>query len=531
MNFSYRKPALPCLAFLLLTSFATAADPSVLSPHEATHLGLEQAWGKTLQAGSGFGRLVDITLHVDETRSRKYIDIFDGDQLVWRTPTDRLDPVRGRPMGEEAVRKAAERELIFLKARGIKGEIREKVVPQIWLYALGTDGTVQALDAETGETIWVERAGDPRQPKFSLGVDDDYVSFLCGATLIQLNAVTGGLVNTEPCKTVPMGGATIVGQYVMNPSTTGIEGHFLEDITEPPYLSMTSGHAIAKPRRFPKADMLVWPTSNELVYCMEVTATPSEMFQIQTTGNVNGRVETVGEDRIYFSTAGGHVHGFKVTRIATPLWQYSTGEPMVGDVIALDKNVYATSSYGNLYAFDAASGQLAWKNPASRVEEVLGSIGDALIVRDSSNHLTVINALNGSRAATALQSTLHRTIVNRGTDRIYLVSDTGFVQCLRPIGRELPDVKLAIEFKTETESSEPSKPAAPKPSNDNPFGAPAPGGADPFGAPAGGGDPFGAPAGGADPFGAPAGGADPFGAPAGGGAMDNADPFGAANPF
>lgn len=517
MNFSYRTPALPCLAFLMFATLATAADPAVLSTTDATHLGLEQAWGKTLQAGSGVGRLVDIVLHVDETRSRKYIDIFDGETLVWRTPTDRLDPVSGLPMGEDAVQKSAQRELIFLKARGIKGEIREKVVPQIWLYALGADGTVQAIDAETGETIWVQRAGDPTQPKFSLGVSDQYVSFLVGATLVQLDAANGDIVEIEPCKTVPMGGATIVGGYVMNATTAGIEGHLLSDITEPPYLSMTYGHVLAKPRRFPKSDRLVWPTSEQQVYCMEVTASPSELFRIQTAGNVNGRVEAVGEDLIYFSSAGGTVYGFKVTRIATPLWQYSTGEPMVGDVVALEKNIYATSSYGNLYAFDAASGQLAWKSPAPRVMDVLGSIGDALIVRDLSNRLAVINALNGARAATATQTLLHHAVVNRGTDRVYLVSDTGFVQCLRPIGRELPEVKIAIEFKPETESTQPEKPAAPKPTNENPFGAPA------------GGDPFGAPAGG-DPFAAPAGG-DPFAAPAGGGAMDNADPFGAANPF
>ncbi|QDV69937.1 outer membrane biogenesis protein BamB [Rosistilla carotiformis] len=519
MNFSYRNPVLPCLAFLLLTSIAHGDNPAVLSSHEATHLGLEQAWGKTLQAGSGVGRLVDIALHVDETRSQKFIDIFDGEKLVWRTPTDRLDPVSGKPIGEEAVRKAAERELLFLKARGIKGEIREKVIPQIWLYALGADGTVQALDAETGETVWVQRAGEPRQPKFSLGVDDRYVSFLSGATLVQLDALKGSIVNIEPCKTVPMGGATIVGDYVMNPSTVGIEGHWLDDITEPPYLSMTSGHAIAKPRRFPKSKRMAWPTSEGLVYCMEATGSPSELFRIQSAGNVNGRVEAVGEDLMFFSSAGGSVYAFKVARSATPLWQYSTGEPMVGDVIALDKNIYATSSYGNLYAFDASSGQLVWKTPASRIKEVIGSIGDALIARDSSNHLAIVNALNGSRAATAMSTILHRTIVNRGTDRVYLVSDTGYVQCLRPIGRELPELKIAVEFKPEAETEEPTKPAAPKTNNENPFGAPAAGA-----------DPFGAPAGGADPFGAPAGGADPFGAPAGGG-MDNADPFGAANPF
>ncbi|MEZ6090290.1 MAG: PQQ-binding-like beta-propeller repeat protein [Pirellulaceae bacterium] len=509
-------------ASLVASRPLVAVDPAVLSPIEATHLGLEEAWGKTLRAGSGYGRLVDIVLHVDETRSRKYIEIYNGENLVWRTATDQLDPVSGRPIGEELTRKAAERELLFLKAKNIKGEIREKVIPQIWLYALGKDGTVQAIDAETGESIWVERAGHPLQPKFGLGVGDEYVTFISGSTLVQLEASTGSIIGTEPCETIPMGGTSIAGDYVLFVTSRGIEGHLLSNISDQPYFSITSGYAIAKPRRFPKADRLVWPTSKGFVYCMELEGNnPSELFRIQAKGNVNGRVETVGQDRMYFSSSLGYVYGFQIARSAKPLFQVSTGEPMVGDTIAFDENVYFTSSYGNLYAVKATDGSLAWNSPAPRVEEVIGSIGDALLVRDVGNRLAVLSARTGSLAAIASQTTLHRTIVNRLTDRVYLIGDTGYVQCLRPIGRELPEVKVTIEFKPEESAAEPAKPEPAAPDDGIPFGAPAADPADPFGA----GNPFGgaAPAGGND--------ADPFGAPNAADDGMGADPFGAGNPF
>ena len=108
------------------------------------------------------------------------------------------------------------------------------------------------------------------------------------------------------------------------------------------------------------------------------------------------------------------------------------------------------------------------------------------------------------------------------------------MQCLRPFGRDLPEIRVSIEPKVDPTKPDPTKTVPKTPTN--PFGA---GQNDPFGKAnpfdaggAGAANPFGAPAGGAaDPFGAGGGAApDPFGAGAGGAAPD---PFGnpGANPF
>jgi hypothetical protein len=112
-----------------------------------------------------------------------------------------------------------------------------------------------------------------------------------------------------------------------------------------------------------------------------------------------------------------------------------------------------------------------------------------------------------------------RLLVNHLTDRLYLVSERGDVQCLKSADSDLPkfNVQPDVELAQEELSEEPKK----EPET-TPFG---PAGTDPFGA--GGADPFGA--GGADPFGGGDDGAmdDPFG---GGDDAASDDPFG-GNPF
>jgi len=110
--------------------------------------------------------------------------------------------------------------------------------------------------------------------------------------------------------------------------------------------------------------------------------------------------------------------------------------------------------------------------------------------------------------------------LNPETDRVYLISDGGTIQCLRPGTAELPSFAYdtAVPAATE-EKAEVKKPTA---AGSDPFGAEEAGGAmapavDPFGGDAAGTDPFGGgdAAGGApameDPFGAAGNASDPFG--------------------
>ncbi len=200
-------------------------------------------------------------------------------------------------------------------------------------------------------------------------------------------------------------------------------------------------------------------------------------------------------------------------------YAHRSSEPIiVGD------SVLIRSSYGNLFSLNIETGALNWDRPVQNVSELVAAFGGRVYLTTLSGSLGVIDLKTGDRVGVFRDIRPTRLLVNRQTDRLYLVSDSGEVQCLREEGSELPTFNVQPEIQMPDEEAEVTTPAPKAPTTD-PFGG---GGADPFGGGApGGNDPFGGGApGGNDPFGGGAGGNDPFG----GGNDAGNDPFG-ANPF
>ena len=158
-----------------------------------------------------------------------------------------------------------------------------------------------------------------------------------------------------------------------------------------------------------------------------------------------------------------------------------------------------------------------WDTPSRNVADLLGAFGDHIVITTLTGSLAILDRETGRRIHSFSEVRPSRLLVNKFTDRLYLVSEAGEVQCLKPVGSDLPTFNIQPDVQPEAEVQKDPKEKA----GTSPFDA---GGGDPFGA-----DPFGA--GAADPFGADAGAAmdDPFGGGGdAGGGMD--DPFG-DNPF
>jgi hypothetical protein len=128
---------------------------------------------------------------------------------------------------------------------------------------------------------------------------------------------------------------------------------------------------------------------------------------------------------------------------------------------------------------------------------------------DERGDLAILDALSGSRLGTLTGVASDVPILNPQTDRIFLVTSAGFVQCLRETNHPWP----VVHFQIEPQQKKAKRPAGSSGGKTEEKKEPAPN-ADPFGGP---GEPAPSSPPGADPFGGaggakPAGG-DPFGTP------------------
>jgi outer membrane protein assembly factor BamB len=423
----------------------------------------------------------------------------------------------GKVLGLEEAQRLASNEIRRLKRRGIEATTNVRTVPRVRLYSLANDGSLECRDAETGEPVWMVRVGARRLHYGALGVNEDYVSVTNGANLIQVDAATGEVIQEVRTLGAPLLGVINSADFAMIPTIgSGVEGYPLSDTTRDPFREIVAGETLALPTKAPGSTLIAWGTARAFVYAMEMQGTPSVLFRLNTDGIVSGRIASASGDRFFFGSEAGQVYGLQATRSGRVLWSIPFGEPFYDEPIVAGDQLLIRSTYGNLFSLGIDSGIMSWARPTPNVDDLLGAFGDHIFVTSMTGSLTVIDRESGKQVASFNEVRPTRLLVNKLTDRLYLVSESGDVQCLKPVGSDLPtfNIQPDLEPKTEDEVEPKPKPGA------SPFD---PAASDPFGA--GGADPFGA--GGADPFGGGAMG-DPFGSGDAGG--DMADPF-AENPF
>lgn len=507
---------------LLSISDRSATAEELMSPAAAGRVGMVEAWRRQLSLVGGAQSAVDIQLYVDGSRKRTFIEVSreaDGQtEVLNRIDVNQLDSL-GKPIGLKEAQRLASLQVMRWKRRGIAATAKENEIHQVRIYTLGKDGTVEARDAETGELIWLSRNGDPMLPNGSLGINDEFVTFTNGSILYQLSAESGKTVREVRLAGTPLLGSELVGNYALVPTTSGgIEGFPMFETLDPPFVEMVAGRATNEPTPAPNSTRCAWPTDQDFVYVMETEGEPSVLFRFPTDGVVSARVAATVDDRFFFGTEHGHVYGIQATRSGDVLWRLSIGQPIYSPVFTAGDRLLLASAYKNLFSIETATGTLQWASPVSQIDQVVSASENNIYARTSGYRLTVIDAQSGSRTSDLSNISMDHIVVNRLTDRLYLLSTSGMLQCLRPVNASLPQLRVIPAPPVKVEDKDTDTPKKPEPPKGNDPFAPA-GGADPF-APAGGADPF-APAGGVDPF-APAGGADPF-APANAGN----DPFAA----
>ncbi len=508
-----------CAVILTATSLsltgaprATAGD-SLLSPSLAGRLGLTEAWQRSLAVPAGAQSIIDQRLFVDRVSTVRNVEVVRGSEsdeaeesegddptdpsaaegtngdaeVLWRSRVDQQDRF-GNPIGEDEARRLARNEVRKLKRREIEATVAVRDVPAVLLYTLSNDGTLDCRDAETGRSHWLTRVGDRELGYRGMGLDENYLSVINGANLLVIDATDGSILNQRRTIKAPAQGAVHVGEYVLIPSvSSGIEGHVLTDPRADTFFTKVSGAALQVPTRGPGTNICAWGTANGFVYVMELEGEPSIRFRLRTAGIVDSRIAAEG-DRFYFASEAGQVYAVHATYTGDVLWSRPFGEPFYDPPSLHDDTILLRSTYGNLYSLDAENGDENWDQGVPGVNDILAVFDGQIYVRMLTGHLAVLNLETGDRLHSLRELQPANVLINRVSNRLYLLSDTGTVQCLRPESSKLPQFNSSVmempeapdEEESAPEEREPDSSTEPDPfdaDDDDPF---APGEDDPF---------------------------------------------------
>ncbi len=349
------------------------------------------------------------------------------------------------------------------------------------LLLIQTDGgTLHAVDSENGTTRWVARVGDPRHPTLRAAINKKWVAVINGSAVFVLDRQDGRILWSMRAEGAPGAGPALSSQRVYVPCLDGkvyayrldrILARKEEDLgrraermiaagsplavrapTERvvPLVSNSFGAAIIQPiltHEETGEERVAWATDRGFLFLGVINRIRDQEFpfiyRVDAAGGIVAQPTYLRQDPaagrtdgILFIVSGrGFVYAVR-ERDGKAMWRFSVGEPIYQPVCALGDDVFVTSVLGRLSCLSARDGSQKWA--VSGIKQFVAASADRLYVVDTFDQLQILSRATGMRLAALDVFSLPIRLANDQTDRIYLATPWGLVQCLREVGLEQP---------------------------------------------------------------------------------------------
>ena len=324
------------------------------------------------------------------------------------------------------------------------------------LYVLTTAGVLQEFNAATGETQWIAPIGNPNYPSLGPAASDNHVALLNGSTLYVLDRIDGRPVVIRPVGGAP-GAAPAVGEkYVFVPLVRGrVEAYSLGEQKFTPWYYQSYGRAMVPPLATPQS--FVWTTDSGHMYVGDAENL-AVRFRLETASEIVAP-PAYEKPYVYAATSSGEMFAMH-EMTGGRRWKYATGFPVTRAPAAIADRVFVTSEEPALHCVDAKRGVSLWEAP--KISQFAAVSKDRVYGVDDLGRIVALDAKTGSLLRRMPTDGETYALVNDQTDRVYLVSDEGVVQCFHELGADKPLQHKPV--KTEQPGETSADPSAPAPS-------------------------------------------------------------------
>ncbi|MBN1854920.1 MAG: PQQ-binding-like beta-propeller repeat protein [Pirellulales bacterium] len=353
-----------------------------------------------------------------------------------------------------------------------RGQLERVSVDGDSVLVLTSRGTMQVLDAATGATRWSRQIGNPDYPSLGPAANAKYVALVNGSTLYVLERETGELHWERQLRSGPGAGPGLTDTMVYVPIINGaIEGFALEDTKQPLWIYQSNGRALVQP--VTTSSSVFWSTDRGFFYVGRADD-PGVRYRIEMEDEITER-PAVLEPMVYSVSRDGSIYATEeITGIQR--WRYAIGDPITEAPAAVRDRVFICSNRPKMVCFDADHGTVLWE--AARVNRFVAVSEDRVYAADSFHRLHILDLKSGARLGELDTHGASLPIDNQQTDRIYLATPTGLIQCLHERDRTQPLIhsKLASGDQGEAKKTgKETKDQSPEPTEEdldetNPFG-------------------------------------------------------------
>lgn len=319
-----------------------------------------------------------------------------------------------------------------------RSRIAHVVLYRDLLVAQTDHGVVHAIDAETGRTEWTSLVGRRSQTTLPATVSGRHVAVVDGAWAHVLDRANGRTVWKRKFSTALGAGPALnrntvfipfmngrIYAYALNPSNDlKIEDDEPKPVSaDIPTVYAGAGHISVAP--LVTASSFAWPNDSGQFYLGNVNE-PGLRFRVELS---DSSVVSPAYRRPYFYVASADGYVYAINEVnGQRAWRFSAGNPIQQSPVVIGNRIFVCSNRGGMICLDASTGDPIWSAP--HVAQFLAASPAHIYATDSRDRIFIFDGLTGQLVSTIRVAGLSLFVRNSQTDRIYVGTQSGLIQCL-----------------------------------------------------------------------------------------------------
>ncbi len=367
-----------------------------------------------------------------------------------------------------------------------RSRVRDMALYEGTLYVQTNRANISALDAETGHQLWAKVIGRPDFPSVPLVIDGDLLATINGSEIYVCNRYNGELLYQNRIAGSPNGSPALSDDLIFVPTAAGavlayrleLQGDARIDLgtskrelspeekvaTESyrranlrlrqdhntPTVCQSKGRACVQPlvvRQDREEEIIAWPTDRGVLSVARVDrrdlGVMTLKYEVRTDAAILAKLAYLppdpkvrGDVGVLFATStNGYIYAVSEKR-GDMLWKYPTSEPLYQPPAVVDDHIFVVSQLGGMFCCQARTGKQLWWVP--EVMQFVAVSKQRVYAADRAGRTQVFDLKTGTRLDVLSTELLPIKLFNSQTDRLYLVTDTGLVQCLHEIEQTKP---------------------------------------------------------------------------------------------
>lgn len=466
------RSTIACLLAFGICSAASVPSQAQISSSEARKMGMQTAWKSQVQmprVGSG---IVSSHLRVEPNQPRRYAVVELPEKTI-RVSADQLDR-DGNPIGLEEAKKQAGEQAARLLGKSSGFQVAEVTVPRIQLVLVTNDGLVQALDAESGQLLWSTSCGNSGAPAHPAAASPLGVVVIHGVSLYLLAWDSGKIIKQQNLRFATANAVAVCNDVAFVSDFTGRVELYGLDIPRKPWGYVLNGRAVGNPVSLADQSLCAVATATGYVYVFIGGEEPGVWIRYDASSPITGCL-AAGNGAFYAGDIRGVLAKINVSeRLGSIQWEYRSGRTITAAPLVVGGQVIAATESGDAFSIEDATGNATWTQSALGLQAPIATAANRVFFTSSAGSIYALHAETGEVIAKSSELELANPIINSVDDRLYVVTSTGQLQCLQPIGGELPVMITAqqpSEADAEQAPAELEQPSAPATENPFAFGA------------------------------------------------------------